>query len=67
MLPVRERHETSRVLSKKSSATLSRARMRCVKRCCDGCVISPAYGSALRWHRLFAPFDRRVAVEFFAL
>jgi hypothetical protein len=45
----------ARVLSKKNRARRPAPRpLRSVKRCCEGCVISPAHGRALRLQRLSA-------------
>jgi hypothetical protein len=43
--------------------------MRSVKRCCEGCVVSPtpAGGKALRFASVFDQIRPQGAVEFFAL
>jgi len=55
---VRGATKPARALSKKIERDPSRARMRSVKRCCEGCVISPASGRALRFASVFGFFGR---------
>jgi len=49
------RNQPGLLTQKNRARAQLRARMRSVKRCCDGCVISPANGRALPSHRSSTP------------
>jgi hypothetical protein len=54
-------------LSKKiERETQLRARIRCVMRCCEGCVFYTGLGLRIAREAVLGDFDRFFAVEFFA-